>query len=371
MPTAIGPLAAAQSPSLTRPTEPAADKQSSSVNETIAEEKPAPVAKRADSPAGASATSDVSRFARAADLPKESARALATAKVREPSETAASKPGQEKTVLPPGAATQGIAASAHFPRATSESTESSKAADKASAAISKNKPAAEVAPGSRDRLPVKLAQVAERPQKAESAVAVRDNKLRTSQPEAPAAKAGIAARSAGAAPKQVKVESRSTVPAKTAAPKTQPKPPIERPYANGKSKTVPPSLGERFKRWLNPVVPVSSDRRRAHRRYVPGMVAHYYTGGAPKPHDVADISMTGFYLLTEDRWMPDTMIQMTLQKPCAKGERKQSINVLSKIVRRGSDGVAAEFVMPDGLDPQSRDIQPSQATDRFTLARFI
>jgi hypothetical protein len=141
--------------------------------------------------------------------------------------------------------------------------------------------------------------------------------------------------------------------------------------ANGKAKQQPLTLGMRFKRWLNPEAPTSSDRRKAYRRYVPGMVAHYYTGGAPKPHDVADISMTGIYLLTDDRWMPETMIQMTLQKPCAKGERKQSIAVLAKIVRRGSDGVAAQFVMPESLDPHSHDVQPSQATDRFSLARFI
>ncbi len=151
----------------------------------------------------------------------------------------------------------------------------------------------------------------------------------------------------------------------------QPKISAQRADANGKAKEHPPSLRTRFKRWLNPVAPTNSDRRQAHRRYVPGMVAHYYTGGAPKPHDVADISMTGLYLLTEDRWMPDTMIQMTLQKPCAKGERKQSITVLSKIVRRGSDGVAAQFVMPESLDPQSHDVQPSQTTDRFSLARFL
>ncbi len=152
----------------------------------------------------------------------------------------------------------------------------------------------------------------------------------------------------------------------------KPKISIQRVEANGKAKQQPPpSLGMRFKRWLNPVPPTNSDRRKAHRRYVPGMVAHYFTGGAPRPHDVADISMTGLYLLTEDRWMPDTMIQMTLQKPCAKGERKQSITVLSKIVRRGSDGVAAEFVMPESLDPLSHDVQPSQTTDRFSLARFL
>jgi hypothetical protein len=146
---------------------------------------------------------------------------------------------------------------------------------------------------------------------------------------------------------------------------------IQRVESNGKKETKPDSFGTRFKRWLNPTSQPKSDRRRAYRRYVPGMVAHYYTGGAPKPHEVADISMTGFYVLTQDRWMPDTMIQMTLQKPCAKGERKQSISVLSKIVRRGTDGVAAEFVMAESLDPQSRDVLPSQATDRFALARFI
>ena len=101
------------------------------------------------------------------------------------------------------------------------------------------------------------------------------------------------------------------------------------------------------------------------------MVAHYFTGGAPKPNNVSDISMSGMYLLTDDRWMPGTIIQMTLQKPCAHGERKQSINVLSRIIRRGSDGVAAEFVMSEALSHISHDIQASQATDRMALARFL
>jgi hypothetical protein len=136
-------------------------------------------------------------------------------------------------------------------------------------------------------------------------------------------------------------------------------------------KSRPVRLSARLRSWLTPAPQLASDRRRAHRRYVPGMVAHYFTGGAPKPYDVADISLTGFYVLTEDRWTPDTMVRMTLQKPCVKGGKKQSITVLSRIVRRGSDGVAAEFVMPDSLDPQSRDVMPSEATDRIALARFL
>ncbi|HEY1576034.1 MAG TPA: PilZ domain-containing protein [Terracidiphilus sp.] len=150
-----------------------------------------------------------------------------------------------------------------------------------------------------------------------------------------------------------------------------PKPRISAPEIP-RIKTAPPlsTLKSKLMKWLSPTSS-PSDRRRAHRHYVPGMVAHYFTGGAPKPHSVADISMTGFYLLTDDRWMPGTMIQMTLQKPCAKGERKQSMTVLSRVVRRGSDGVATEFVMPGTLDPYSHDVPPSQATDKFALARFL
>jgi hypothetical protein len=146
---------------------------------------------------------------------------------------------------------------------------------------------------------------------------------------------------------------------------------VQRVETNGKNGAPPGGLAARFKRWLNHTPESQSDRRRALRRYVPGMVAHYYTGGAPKPYDVADISMSGFYLLTEDHWMPETMIRMTLQKPCAKGERKQSITVLSRVVRRGRDGVAAEFVMTESLDQYTRDVMPTQGTDRFSLARFL
>lgn len=157
-----------------------------------------------------------------------------------------------------------------------------------------------------------------------------------------------------------------------AEPKGKLKISLQRVETNGKNGTdTANSFGARFKRWLNPAPASKSDRRRALRRYVPGMVAHYFTGGAPKPYEVADISMTGFYLLTGDRWMPDTMIQMTLEKPCAKGERKQSIVVLSRVVRRGTDGVAAEFVMAESLDHHNRDLKPSHGTDRFTLARFL
>ncbi len=356
-PTAKSPLPAIQAPLQTRPDTPPADKQSSSVKDTSDKNKPHPVAKAADSQGEASAPLDARRFAGPAGLSKESVRAQSSTK-REPLEKAASKLEKEKTVLPPGAATQviedRIAAIARSEKATPEFTESSKIAESSVAANSEKKQVMEAGNSFGERLPLTSPEAVQK-----------------SQPQAPAAKVDVSAQSVPAVLKPAKVESKAIAPAKSAAPKAQQKSPIERTEANGKPKAGSPSLGMRLKRWLNPVAPASSDRRRAHRRYVPGMVAHYYTGGSPKPHEVADISMTGFYLLTEDRWMPETMILMTLQKPCAKGERKQSIAVLSKIVRRGSDGVAAQFVMPEDLDPRSHDVQPSQATDKFSLARFL
>jgi hypothetical protein len=114
------------------------------------------------------------------------------------------------------------------------------------------------------------------------------------------------------------------------------------------------------------------DRRRAVRRAVPGLVAFYFTGGAPQPYTISDISATGFFLLTRDQWMPETMIQMTLQKPVFEGKkRKESLTVLTRIVRRGPEGIGAEFVMPESLDSNNHEIKPSRATDRMALARFL
>ena len=372
MPTAVGPVATVRSSGQTRPSAPVADRESTSVKETNTEVKAAPdaTAKVSDSPAAPLATSGRSRVA---DLPLESIGSRTAAKVRGAVEAPPSKLGKDKTVPPADISREGIAdgtaARAHSQSAAPDLPDNSKLAASSVAANSEKKPVIDVSSDPRARLLVNLAEKVKSPLIAAAVSAVRE-KVQT-QPVAPTAKVDVVEQSAPAASKAGKVASRAVVPAKKGAPKASPQAPMGRTEANGKSQTGPLSLGTRFKRWLNPAPPVATDRRRAHRRYVPGMVAHYYTGGAPKPHDVADISMTGFYLLTEDRWMPETMIQMILQKPCAKGERKQSISVLSRIVRRGSDGVAVEFVMPEGLNPMSHDIQPSQATDKFTLARFL
>ena len=146
--------------------------------------------------------------------------------------------------------------------------------------------------------------------------------------------------------------------------------PREKPASRAKQKD---SLQNRFMRWLY-AEPVHGpvDRRRSSRHRAPGLIAYYYTGGAPKPHKIGDISATGFYLVTEERWLPDTMIRMTLQRAGSEGENPEdAISVVSRIIRYGSDGVGSEFILPESTHPKSHQIMSGAETDRETLERFL
>ena len=104
----------------------------------------------------------------------------------------------------------------------------------------------------------------------------------------------------------------------------------------------------------------------------PGLVAFYWSGGSPKPHQVLDISDTGFYLLTQELWSPQTMLRVTLQRPdTEEGNPKHSITVLARVVRIGPDGVGHEFVMTESLKRKSFDLLPDKGTDPKALKRFL
>lgn len=133
------------------------------------------------------------------------------------------------------------------------------------------------------------------------------------------------------------------------------------------------TLQNRFMRWLYPE-PVAgpADRRRTSRHRARGLVAYYYTGGAPKPHRIGDISTTGFYLLTEERWLPDTIIRMTLQRAGTDGDDPEdAISVVSKIVRCGTDGVGSEFILADTPGTKHGNPMPGSTSSREDLERFL
>jgi PilZ domain len=116
----------------------------------------------------------------------------------------------------------------------------------------------------------------------------------------------------------------------------------------------------------------TKERRRAERLAAPRLGAYYWTNAAPKEHGIRDISSTGLYLLTEERWYPGTLVMMTLQKKGEiEGEADASIAVQSKAVRWGSDGVGLQFVLSDTKDPNKGHSVLKDGADRKSLERFL
>lgn len=89
---------------------------------------------------------------------------------------------------------------------------------------------------------------------------------------------------------------------------------------------------------------LARDRRVTERRAAAGLVAHYWNGGAPEEHKIRDISSTGLYVVTKDRWYPGTLIEMAVQTADKDGDEADSCPVQSRVVRAGSDGVGFEFI---------------------------
>ncbi|MDR3736985.1 MAG: hypothetical protein P4L10_15800 [Acidobacteriaceae bacterium] len=123
-----------------------------------------------------------------------------------------------------------------------------------------------------------------------------------------------------------------------------------------------PSFRTRVLRWLKLEPPAEPDppnrqrdRRRAYRLHRPDLVAYFFTGGAPRPHRIHDISVTGFFMQSEDLWAPGTVIRMTLQRMGTRGDQPgDAITVHSRMVRRGVGGGAFEFVLSGFLDEPYR-----------------
>ncbi len=124
--------------------------------------------------------------------------------------------------------------------------------------------------------------------------------------------------------------------------------------------------------WIQNWLSTSSDRRRAPRQPLPGLVAYYWTGSTPRAYRIADISSSGFYVLTEERWFPGTMVLMTLQRTDRNGRNlDDSVAVQSRVVRWGSDGLGLAYVLSKAVDAHSGESLRENGADRKTLERFL
>jgi hypothetical protein len=116
----------------------------------------------------------------------------------------------------------------------------------------------------------------------------------------------------------------------------------------------------------------SKEQRRAVRQPSPELAAHFWNGGSPEEHSVRDISSSGLYLLTKERWYPGTLLVITLQKRGeAEDSPERSIAVQARAVRWGNDGVGLEFVVLDPQDPRRGMSVLAEGADRKTLEKFL
>lgn len=89
--------------------------------------------------------------------------------------------------------------------------------------------------------------------------------------------------------------------------------------------------------------------RRAERRNSPSLCANHWKGLIPRQDYVRDISSTGAFLLTQERWEPGEVISLTLQRS-GPVERENSFHVRARAVRLDENGVAVAFLLPPHAD---------------------
>lgn len=128
--------------------------------------------------------------------------------------------------------------------------------------------------------------------------------------------------------------------------------------------------GRPLKEWLKALL--VQERRRSQRHTAPQLVAHCWDGAAPSPHAIRDISATGLYLLTEQRWYPRTLVMLSLLRTdCPIDGPESALMVNTKVVRSGTDGIGVEFMPSHTPRSQASKDLAANGADRKTFDRFL
>lgn len=116
----------------------------------------------------------------------------------------------------------------------------------------------------------------------------------------------------------------------------------------------------------------SSDPRTTSRHATPPLVAYFWDGGCPVAHTVKNVSSSGFYLETAERWLLGTLVMMTLQRTGHDPLRADyTVIVMSKVVRYGDDGVGFSFIVAESPASAHPSGPLSQPADRRMLDKFL
>ena len=100
-----------------------------------------------------------------------------------------------------------------------------------------------------------------------------------------------------------------------------------------------------FKRLLRKMFP---DQRKQPRVPLPPLVGYLGTVRGSRPFEVGDISLTGFSLVTGERWEPGTEMPITLLRTnVAPDQHEDRFTIQATAVRKTADGVAFSVVLSE------------------------
>jgi hypothetical protein len=100
-----------------------------------------------------------------------------------------------------------------------------------------------------------------------------------------------------------------------------------------------------FKRFLRKVFP---DQRKQERIPAPPLVGYLGMVRASEPYGVGDISLSGFCLVTNERWTPGTEMPITFQRTNMLGELEgDCFTVQATAVRSADGGVAFSILLSE------------------------
>ncbi len=86
-------------------------------------------------------------------------------------------------------------------------------------------------------------------------------------------------------------------------------------------------------------------KKRALRYIDPGVVAHFWDGTGQMDHLVKDLSLTGAYLHTLERWYVGSVVVLTLERQAEGTGTSSSISIPCRVARHGPDGVGVKFLL--------------------------
>ena len=123
-------------------------------------------------------------------------------------------------------------------------------------------------------------------------------------------------------------------------------------------------LMRRLIRWICP------DQRVANRHATPPLIAWLGMVRSSKEYKVGNVSVAGFYMITEDRWIPGTSFPVTLERTDEAGIGR-SLTIQATVVRVGEDGVAFTFTQKAVEENADGPTGANTRVDLTKLAQFL